>query len=233
MDLRLHHVDDHLAIVEKPPGLVVHPAPGHSSGTLLNGLLHALGPLPPSDDPARPGIVHRLDRDTSGLLLVARDAHALEALSAAIARREVARTYLLLATNALGLADIGEWETAYGRHPRDRKRFSSRHEGARRAKTRWRVIERVGPDLALCEASLVTGRTHQIRVHFADHGHPLVGDAVYGHKRSRKRGAHRQFLHATRLELTHPRSGEALSVESPLPDDLEAVLSSLRRVAAG
>ena len=169
--------------------------------------------------------MHRLDRDTSGLLVVARTPAALTDLQAQIAARTVSRTYLTLVCQAARLPDQGEWDTAYGRHPRDRKRFSSRVRAARRAITRWRVRERWG-GLALCEVRLVTGRTHQIRVHFADAGHPVCGDRVYGGRPARAAvpGLERQLLHATRLELTHPGTGERVRFDSPLPEDLARAL---------
>jgi len=241
MDLATVHVDPHLVVVDKPPGLVVHPAAGHPDGTLVNGLLHSFGSLPATDDPCRPGIVHRLDRDTSGLLVVARTPETLASLQAQIGARTARRSYVTLVRSAARLPDAGEWDTPYGRHPKDRKRFSSRVEAERRAVTRWRVVERLG-GLALCEVSLVTGRTHQIRVHFADAGHPVCGDRVYGGRGRRGRpaeeraalaGLGRQFLHATRLELTHPATGARTTLSSALAPDLAAVLEAVRDALGG
>ena len=228
--------DEHLVVVDKPSGLVVHPAAGHEDGTLVNALLHALGDLPASDDAARPGIVHRLDRDTSGLLVVARTPAALAALQAQVRARSMARVYRLLVARAAALPDAGTFDTPFGRHPKDRKRFSSRFEAPRRAVTHFRVTARF-TTLAQCEARLETGRTHQIRVHFADAGHPVCGDPVYGGRpghgaaeaeRRALCGLTRQFLHAARLELDHPATGERLGFDSPLPPDLAAVLVALQ-----
>ena len=218
LGLTLVHVDEHVAVLDKPVGMVVHPAPGHPTGTAVNGLLHLLGPLPISDDPSRPGIVHRLDRDTSGLMVVARTPAALETLQAAIRAREVTRRYLLVVRNARQLPEAGTWDTPYGRHPGDRKRMSSRHEGARRAVTHWRRIEALGDGRhALVEATLETGRTHQIRAHFCDARFPVLGDRVYGRPDP---DLPRQFLHAAALALIHPVSGVDISMTSPLPADL-------------
>lgn len=226
-ELKLVYVDDHIVVVDKPAGLVVHPAPGHPQGTLVNALLHAPGGLAEAPDPLRPGIVHRLDRDTSGLMVAARSSLALTALQAAIARREVTRRYLLVVRNARRLDPQGIWDTAYGRNPRDRKRMTSR-QGERRAITHWRRITELADHHAQVEATLQTGRTHQIRVHFSDAGYPLLGDRVYGRPDATLA---RQFLHAAQLELAHPATGAELSFRSPLPADLAARLALLARQA--
>jgi len=235
LPLSLVYEDDHLAVVDKPAGLVVHPAPGHQDGTLVNALLHALGDLPPTDDPTRPGIVHRLDRYTSGLLVVARTPDALVSLQRQIRERAATRVYRLLASHGRSLPTSGTFDTPYGRHPKDRKRFSSRFDARRRAVTHFRVTA-LHETLAECEARLETGRTHQIRVHFSDAGHPLCGDRVYGGRVARTAkpverralaGLERQFLHATRLELTHPATHAQLRFDSPLPADLAAIVDLL------
>ncbi len=218
------HVDEHLVVVDKPAGLVVHPAPGHPDGTLVNALLHDPGGLAESDDPARPGIVHRLDRDTSGLMVVARTVAVLEALKEGIRSRSVTRRYLLVVRNARRLGDQGTWDTAYGRNPRHRKRMTSRL-GDRRAVTHWRRMKELPGDHALVEATLDTGRTHQIRVHFAEAGFPVLADGVYGRT---DRLLSRQFLHAAQLGFQHPATGAQLAFEAPLPEDLAAWLRALR-----
>lgn len=217
MDLRVVHEDAHLRVIDKPAGLVVHPAPGHWSGTLLNGLL-ALDPqavmLP------RAGIVHRLDRDTSGLMVVARTRAAMDALVAAIAAREVTRQYLAIAHRAWQGAVARHVDAAIGRDPRNRLRMAvvdlARHAG-KPART---LIERLdGHDRGcLVRCTLETGRTHQIRVHMASIGHPLVGDATYGG--APVAGIERQALHAFRLAFVHPVTQAALSFQSALPADL-------------
>lgn len=211
-------------VVNKPAGLVVHPAPGHPDGTLVNALLHAPGGLAESDDPLRPGIVHRLDKDTSGVIVAARSALALAGLQKAIADRVVTRRYLLVVRNAARLPEAGTWDTAYGRNPRYRKRMTGRL-GDRRAVTHWRRIEPLPGGHALAEATLETGRTHQIRVHFAEAGYPVLGDRVYG--RSDKT-LPRQFLHAAQLAFEHPATGAALDIEAPLPEDLTSRLAELQ-----
>lgn len=230
--LRLVYQDEDLAVIEKPAGLVVHPAPGHPSGTLVNALLHHLKDLSGIGGERRPGIVHRLDRDTSGLLLVAKHDRAHERLSTALARREVRRVYWVAAWGHSRRAAFTV-DAPLGRHPKDRKR-SAVVAGGRRAVThferveRWRAAE-------LLRARLETGRTHQIRVHLSHVGHPVVGDLTYGAGRERAfsgaagrwarefaRRVPRQFLHAGELELEHPFRGERLRFESALPDDLAA-----------
>jgi len=225
IDLPIVHLDDDLVVVDKPSGMVVHPAPGHPTGTVVNALLHRVGDLASSDDPSRPGIVHRLDRDTSGLMVVARSIPALVGLQEAIRARTVTRRYLLVVRDADRLAERGSFDTAYGRNPRDRKRMSSRHEGPRRAVTHWRKLEELLGQHALVEATLETGRTHQIRVHFADARYPVLGDSVYSRPDAQ---LDRQFLHAAELRFEHPVSGEPLAFTSALPADLAERLSSLR-----
>jgi 23S rRNA pseudouridine1911/1915/1917 synthase len=219
MDLRVVHEDAHLRVIDKPAGLVVHPAPGHWSGTLLNGLL-ALDPqavmLP------RAGIVHRLDRDTSGLMVVARTRGAMDALVALIAARQVTRQYLAVAHRPWEGAATRHVDAPIGRDPRNRLRMAvvdlERHAG----KTARTLIERVDSHDAGClvRCTLETGRTHQIRVHMASIGHALVGDATYGGAPAA--GITRQALHAYRLAFVHPVTQEPLAFRSPLPPDLAA-----------
>ncbi len=215
--------DAQLAVVDKPAGLAVHPGAGRYRGTLVNALLARLGTLS-RVDPARPGIVHRLDKDTSGLLVVAKTDEAHRALAAQVAARTVQRVYLAL------LRGRPPWEehtvtAPIGRHPVHRQRMAVR-PGGREATTHFRVLERLG-DYTLVECRLLTGRTHQIRVHARSAGYPVAGDPVYGRKG--ELGLGRQFLHAWRLRFTHPKTGAALEFTSVLPADLQEVLDRLRR----
>ena len=220
--LTVIYQDEDVIVVDKPPGLTVHPAPGHRSGTLVNALLALAPELATLRDRIRPGIVHRLDRDTSGLLVVARNERARDGLIRQLKQREVSKTYLAL-VQGVPQPPQGTIEAPIGRHPRNRKKMAV-VAGGREAETRYRLRETVG-GFALLEVEPVTGRTHQIRVHLAAIGHPVVGDAVYG-KRSELVG--RQFLHAWRLALDLPSSGRRVEFESPLPADLRAALARLR-----
>jgi 23S rRNA pseudouridine1911/1915/1917 synthase len=229
---KIVYEDDWLLVVDKPAGVVVHPAPGHEHGTLVHGLLErgiAGG------HERRPGIVHRLDRDTSGLLIVARRPDAYQHLVASLAARRVARTYLALLVGSLP-QDEGTIDAPIGRHVRDRTRMSLHSAAPRRAVTHFTVRgrptrsageEREG--FTFVEARLETGRTHQIRVHFAALGYPVAGDTVYGRGR-RPAGLARQFLHAWRLSFPHPQDGRELSFEAPLPEELEAFLALLQDI---
>jgi 23S rRNA pseudouridine1911/1915/1917 synthase len=220
-DLRVVHLDDDLAVVDKPAGLVVHPAPSHEGTTLVDELADILGG---GEDPERPGIVHRLDKGTSGLLVVARGDEAHAALQAAVQRREVERVYLALAGGKVG-SRTGTIDAPIGRASRQRTRMAVSGAGSRAARTHFTVLELLTLESYL-EARLETGRTHQIRAHFAAIGHPLTGDVTYGG--ARRYGLRRQFLHAHRLAFVHPVSGERLSFESALPDDLAAALEAAR-----
>jgi 23S rRNA pseudouridine1911/1915/1917 synthase len=221
--------DAELVVIDKPVGLVVHPAPGHASGTLVNALLFHCRDLSGIGGVLRPGIVHRLDKDTSGLIVVTKTDRAHASLAAAFAAKSrgetgaLRREYLAI-TAPPPPAATGTLRTLYGRHPVDRKRFSSRVTSGKSAVTHWEIVERLR-GAALVRLRLETGRTHQIRVHAADHGWPLVGDQVYG-RRSDLLG--RQAQHAARLELDHPVTGAHLTFESPLPADLQAALAALR-----
>lgn len=214
--------DDHLLVVDKPAGMVTHPSRGHSTGTLVHGLL--AGGIAGGDDPERPGIVHRLDRDTSGLMLVARDERTHRRLGRMMRDRQVGRRYLALVHGPFPPALTVD--RPIGRDPRRRTRQAVVPTGGREAVTHFRRIEEIG-DLALVEARLETGRTHQVRVHLESAGHPVFGDPVYGRGRP-DHGLGRQFLHAYRLDLEHPVTGEHLAFESPLPDDLEQALAAAR-----
>jgi 23S rRNA pseudouridine1911/1915/1917 synthase len=221
-ELRVVHLDEALAVVEKPAGLVVHPAPSHRGATLVEALGELLGG---GDDPERPGIVHRLDRWTSGLLVVARDDETHRALQAQVRRREVSRVYLALAQGRLA-SRTGTIDAPIGRAARARHRMAVSGAAQRHARTHFTVLEAL-PRETYLEVRLETGRTHQIRAHMAAIGHPLVGDATYGGER--RYGLERQFLHAHRLAFTHPVSGEEMVFESELPADLEAALRAARR----
>ncbi len=229
LPLDVVYEDDDLLIVDKPAGQVVHPAPGHGSGTLVNALLGRGAELAPGGIAGvqRPGIVHRLDRDTSGLLMVARTDAAQASLQAQLKARRVKKTYLALVQGSV-TAGAGRIEAPVGRDPGRRKRMAVT-PGGRPSTTGYRVRERFA-GWTLLELDLVTGRTHQIRVHLEAIGHPVAGDPVYGTGTSRRgpTGLDRLFLHAWRLELTSPSSGRLIRAEAPLPSALEAVLAGLR-----
>ena len=214
------HVDDAVAVIDKPASLVVHPAPSHKGPTLVDQLGDLLG----GGDPERPGIVHRLDKDTSGLLVVARDEAAQKALAAEVAAREVDRIYLALAAGRLD-SRTGTIDAPIGRERRTRTRMAVAGAGSREARTHFEVLELLTAD-SYVEVRLETGRTHQIRAHFAAIGHPLVGDPTYG--TGEAYGLRRQFLHAHRLAFTHPTSGERLQFVSELPGDLSGALKRAR-----
>ena len=215
------HADADLLVVDKPAGLVVHPAPSHRGETLV-GLL---GELAAGGEGSRPGIVHRLDKDTSGLMIVARNEASQRALAAQIKRREVVREYLALVEGGLE-SRIGTIDAPLGRDRRRRTRQAVRGAGEREARTHFEVIE-VLPADTLVRARLETGRTHQVRVHFAAIGHPIAGDPEYGGKG--RHGLSRQFLHSARLSFHHPTTGKEMIFESPLPADLQAALERARK----
>lgn len=236
--LDVAHEDDDLLVVDKPAGMVVHPAPGHRSGTLVNALVHHVEHLSSGTDPARPGIVHRLDKETSGLLLVAKRDRIHRKLSAALARREVERGYLAAAWGHLD-ADRVTVDRPIGRSPSDRTRMAVVPEG-KRAVTHVRRLER-WRSADLLALKLETGRTHQIRVHLRDGGHPVVNDEKYGPGWERgfvgaggrwaeefARRSERMFLHAARLSFVHPRTGERVSFTSSLPEPLESAVQWAR-----
>ncbi|MEE8386747.1 MAG: RluA family pseudouridine synthase [Dehalococcoidia bacterium] len=228
--LTVIYQDEDVIVVDKPAGLTVHPAPGHPSGTLVNALLTIAPELAEALDTMRPGIVHRLDKDTSGLLVVARSERARAGLTHQLKEREVHKTYLALIQGIPEPAQ-GTIEAPIGRNPRNRKKMAVVADG-REAETKYRVREALDSpsppssgSFALLEVEPVTGRTHQIRVHLAAIGHPVIGDSVYG-KRSPLVG--RQFLHAWRLAFELPSSGRLVEFEAPLPPELRAALRSLR-----
>jgi 23S rRNA pseudouridine1911/1915/1917 synthase len=232
--LHILYEDEHIVVINKPPGLVVHPAPGHFSGTLVNGLLYHCPDLAGIGDEIRPGIVHRLDKDTSGTLVAAKNAAALEHLARQFKNRSVTKDYLALVHGDMPGAS-GTIRLPIGRHPVDRKRMSTRAPRGREAETGWRVARRLG-GFSLIELHLRTGRTHQIRVHCAAIQRPIVGDPVYGRRRAAADSAEihallarvrRQMLHAWRLEINHPFTRERMRFESPLPDDMKRLIAGL------
>lgn len=225
MPLRIVYEDEGLVVVDKPPGLVVHPAPGHERGTLVNALL-ARYPDLPMDEEGRPGIVHRLDKDTSGLIVVARSEDVRRGLQAQFKAGEVLKVYLSLVEGDVEPRS-GIIDASIGRDTRNRKRMAVVRRGGRRAVTEYRVLEHLDGH-SLLELRPRTGRTHQVRVHLAFIGHPVVGDSVYG-RRKQRLSIGRQFLHAHRLGFRHPSSGRRMELVSDLPADLEHILERLRR----
>ncbi|ETA74350.1 RluA family pseudouridine synthase [Ligilactobacillus equi] len=223
MDLDIVYEDEDVLVVNKPQGMVVHPAPGHESGTLVNGLL-AHSPLSTINGTFRPGIVHRIDKDTSGLLMVAKNDLAHQSLAQQLKEKTNLREYLALVHGNLK-ENEGTIDAPIGRHPIDRKRQAVVKDG-RQAVTHFKVRERFG-DYTLVSCRLETGRTHQIRVHMKYIGHALVGDPVYGPKKTITGKG--QFLHAAKLGFTHPRTGEWLEFEAPLPDVFAQTLDRLEK----
>ena len=219
--LEVVYEDDDFLVINKPAGMVVHPAPGHGSGTLVHALLGRGGSWSATGGVTRPGIVHRLDKGTSGLIVVARNDASHRALAAQLGDRTLSRTYLAIVRGRMK-GDAGELEGPIGRDPNERKRMAV-VKGGRFARTRYEVIERrTGHTLVRCD--LDTGRTHQIRVHLAALGHPVAGDSEYG---GREPGVDRPMLHAWRLRLRHPRTRADMSFEVPPPEDFESFWSSL------
>ncbi|MCL6477298.1 MAG: RluA family pseudouridine synthase [Peptococcaceae bacterium] len=219
--LDIYYEDADVIVVNKPRGMVVHPAEGNYSGTLVNALLYHCRDLSGINGVMRPGIVHRLDKDTSGLLMAAKNDFTHLELARQLSERKVERRYLALVHGVLK-HDRGVVDAPIGRHPRDRQRMAVVDRGGKAAVTHYRVIERYH-NLTYLELRLETGRTHQIRVHMAWLGHPVVGDARYGPAKNRF-GLEGQFLHAGLLGFVHPRSGEKMTFEAPLPGELEGVL---------
>jgi 23S rRNA pseudouridine1911/1915/1917 synthase len=241
--LDIIHQDESIIVINKQPGLVVHPAPGHSRGTLVNAILYHCPDIGAIGGEIRPGIVHRLDKDTTGTMVVAKHAAAHEELARQFKDRHIQKKYL-----AIVYGDVqpgtGEIKLPIGRHPIDRKRMSTTTRKGRGAETRWRVQERLN-GITLLELDLRTGRTHQIRVHCSSIGYPLVGDPTYGPRKLLRnidqilsnhsrpvidavKTTDRQMLHAWQLSLNHPQSGLKMTFESELPADMEALLAKLR-----
>lgn len=219
--------DGDVIVVNKPVGLVVHPAPGHPDGTLVNALLYHCGTsLSGINGELRPGIVHRIDRDTSGLIIAAKNDRAHLALAAQLQDHSLARTYEAVAVGGLR-EDSGTVDAPIGRHPVDRKKMAIDRKNGREAVTHWSVLARY-PGYTHMECRLETGRTHQIRVHLASIGHPLLGDVVYGAKKPVP-GLAGQCLHARRLRFVHPATGETVELECPLPEWFQAILQKISR----
>jgi 23S rRNA pseudouridine1911/1915/1917 synthase len=216
--------DEHLLVVDKPAGVVVHPAAGHESGTLVQALAGRVAGGGVGGDPNRPGVVHRLDRDTSGLLVVAKADSVLRALQAALQARDIDREYVAL-VEGRPPALTGTIDAPIGRDRRDRTRHSTDTDNPRAAVTHFEITEAL-PATTLLRVRLETGRTHQIRAHLLAIGHPVAGDPEYGH--AGLLGLQRQFLHAGRLAFTHPVTGEEVEVRSPLPEDLREALDRAR-----
>jgi 23S rRNA pseudouridine1911/1915/1917 synthase len=236
LPLSVLYEDEDLLAIDKPAGMVVHPAPGARGGTVVNALAHRLGTLAGVGDPGRPGIVHRLDRETSGVLLVARRAAALEYLARQFRDRTIQKRYLAVVRGRLEPAS-GMIDRPVGRHPRERQRMSVRSRRGRPALSRWTVLERFR-EATLIRLVPTTGRTHQLRVHLASLGHPILGDPVYGARRGGRvqvSGAviRRQALHAEEIRFRHPTRGTEMAVRAPLPSDLQHLLAALRQVGPG
>lgn len=238
LPLEILFEDQDLLVVNKPPGLVVHPGAGHKNGTLLNALVHHCPELKDIGEVSRPGLVHRLDKDTSGLLVVAKTALAHAALVAQFQVHAITKIYQAIVWGRLPETE-GRIEKEVGRHPTARQKMSVHARRGKPAITFWRVIKEFPGPLSLVELSPQTGRTHQLRVHMASEGHPVLGDATYGGGVSRLAGhpglhglkplVHRQLLHAWRLGITHPRTGEEMVWEAPLPVDFRAVVDYLEK----
>jgi 23S rRNA pseudouridine1911/1915/1917 synthase len=235
--LSILYEDSSIIVIDKPSGMVVHPAYGNPSGTLVNALLYHCKDLAGINGVLRPGIVHRLDKDTSGVMVVAKDDEAYHQLTKQFKNRTVEKVYLAIAYGRFG-QDEGSIDSAIGRHPSERKRMSTKTKKGRPAITLWKVIERFD-GFTLLEILPRTGRTHQIRVHLSSMGHPLLGDPLYGRKgrlgaihdsilRECLKKMNRQALHAQRLEFNHPRTGERIQFVSPIPQDMREVLEWLR-----
>ncbi len=221
--LSILHEDVDLIVIDKPAGLVVHPGAGHRGGTLVNALLHHSPNLSGIGGKERPGIVHRLDKETSGCLVVAKNDEAHHALSKQFANRTVDKIYLALVAGKLRRKS-GVIEAAIGRHTKDRQRMSVQSTRGRAAKTEYRVV-RANERASLIECRLHSGRTHQIRVHLHHLGHPVLGDKVYGARFAKD--FPRQMLHAWKLAFTHPRTNARMSFEAPLPEDFSAAMRTL------
>ena len=225
--------EDHdIIVVNKPPGIVVHPAPGHNSGTLVNALLYHCPGLEGVGRKIRPGIVHRLDKDTSGVMVVAKNAMAHQDLVLQFKSRSIKKKYLALVYGRME-SESGRVKLPIGRHPVDRKKMSTHSRKSRMAETTWQIRKRFAR-ATLIEINLKTGRTHQIRVHCAAIKHPVVGDSVYGRRKAGKSMAYdllgsvpRQMLHAWQLQFTHPKTQKTLFFEAPVPRDIENILRKL------
>ena len=225
LPLSILYEDRDVVVVDKPAGMVVHAGAGHEDGTLVNALLHHFGQLSGINGDLRPGIVHRLDRDTSGIIVIARTDVAHQYLARQFHDREVEKIYLALTQGVPG-APEGRIDAPITRDPVRRTRMTARLNSGRKALTRYRVIETFAKDAALLRVQIETGRTHQIRVHLASIGHPVTGDRIYG--AAAVSSLNRSFLHAHRLSFTSPESGQRITLESPLPEELQRYLAHMR-----
>ncbi len=228
IDFGILFEDEEFLVIDKPAGLVVHPADGHHSGTLVNGLLYRYKALP-GNDTARPGIVHRLDKDTSGVMVVAKTEAALKALSESFKNRRVTKTYHAVLLRNPGKPQ-GTLSAAIGRHPVNRKKMAVRPDSGRYAVTHWKVLTS-WPGFSFVEVGLETGRTHQIRVHMSSLGAPIAGDALYGGRirEGFEPPVKRQLLHASTLRFPHPVSDQNMEFNAPLPEDMQRVLRQLEK----
>ena len=219
--------DEHIFVINKASGLVVHPGAGHFSGTLVHGLLARYPALAQVGDPERPGIVHRLDADTSGLLVVAKSQAAYEKLVPMFAEHLVSRQYIAICV-APSLPDTGTFDTPYGRHPKDRIKYSSRFPSLKRAVTHYRVVRRNDQGFALVQCKLETGRTHQIRVHLSENHAPILADPLYAPARyAQSKHIPRLALHAQKLRFNHPITNDPMAFDALLPDDFQNALKTL------
>jgi len=224
--LEIVYEDDDVIVINKPKGMVVHPAAGHWSGTLVNALMHhCKDSLSGINGELRPGIVHRIDMDTSGLLIVAKNDFSHQSLAEQLQDHSLARTYECIVCGKIK-EENGTIDAPIGRHPSDRKKMAVTEKNSRHAVTHWQVLERFDRYTRV-QCKLETGRTHQIRVHMAWRNHPILGDMVYGHKKA-ELGLNSQCLHAKELTFRHPRSGEMVTVSCPLPEYFEEVLKKLK-----
>ena len=225
---KILYEDAHLLVIDKPAGLVVHPGAGHRDGTLINGILSKYPEIAQVGEADRPGIVHRLDAETSGLLLIARSQQAYEKLTAMFAKHEITRQYWAICY-APKLPDSGRFDTPYGRHPTQRVKYSSRFGADKRAITNFRVLDKNDNGFALVTCLLETGRTHQVRVHLSDHNAPILGDSLYApDKIARHKAISRLALHAGKLVFKHPVFENDAQFESPFPADFCHALESLK-----
>ncbi len=243
ISLHILYEDPELLVVNKAPGMVVHPAPGHSEGTLVNALVYYCPDLAGISGSLRPGIVHRLDKDTSGALVVAKNSRSMHHLAAQFKSREVRKHYLAM-VYGIPKEQTGTIDLAIGRHPVDRKKMSVSTRTPRSALTHWRVREKFF-GACLLEVDIRTGRTHQIRVHGKAMGHPVIGDPVYGNRGDKKRLAavspelsraamavDRQMLHAWRISFIHPVTGERMTMEAPIPTDMTGLIDRFRGISS-
>ncbi len=236
IEIEILYKDDYIVVVNKPPGLVVYPAAGHPKGTLMNAIAYHCNKLATVGSPLRPGVVHRLDKDTSGVMVVALEDRAYYALVEQFSTRTVRRHYIALVHGSMK-TDSGQINLPIGRSKTHRKKFSTKTTSPKEAMTLWQTIEKL-PEATLVKVFLKTGRTHQIRVHFSAMGHPVLGDSLYGRKTKLKIGKKvikipRQMLHAQTLGFVHPITAEEMSFETPIPEDMKKIIEALRSLSGG